>query len=450
MKKIHLIVATLFISTATASYAGGVTTTVAAAEPQASTQEAKKPPISKKLTREEVDAILSRPNEYVLIDLRRPDELIKIGGFPVYLNIQSKELEKYLDYIPKDKQLATVSNHAGRAHAAADLLINKGYKVVGAIGAQDYEAQGGALTKIAPPTPKYEVNADIPGVVAKGSKYEFLYEGFDGTEGPITLPDGSAIFTETRANRITQLKDDRAVSIFLQNSNGSNGLAFTPKGDLISVQNLKPQVGIIYPAGHEKVLSNSYDGKPFQRPNDLVLDKKGGIYFTDIGVIPKPEEGNNEPARPAVYYITPEGKTTRVVNDLKRPNGVQLSTDEKTLYVADTANQYLISYDIKADGSLSGKRELAKLEGYQKNAAGEFSSGADGIAVDSENRLYVATNVGVEVFNAKGEKQGIIALPNKPQNLAFAGKDKKTLYVVGRGAAYRIPLLAQGYLGRVK
>lgn len=448
MKKIHLLVLSALI-TSTTAYAGGVATP-APANNAGYNQEAKKPPLSKKLSREEVDAILAKPADYVLIDLRRPDELINNGGFPVYLNIQAKDLEKHLDYIPKDKQIATVSNHAGRATAGADLLINKGFKVVGAIGAQDYEAQGGVLTKIAPPTPKYEVNVDIPGVITKGSKYEFLYEGFEGTEGPIALPDGSAIFTETRANRITQLKDDRGIAIFLQNSNGSNGLAFTPKGELISVQNLKPQVSVIYPPGKEKVLSTNFEGKPYQRPNDLVLDKKGGIYFTDIGIVPKPEDKNQEPARPAVYYITPDGKTTQVINDLKRPNGVQLSTDEKTLYVADTANQYLLAYEIKADGRLGTKVNLAKLDGYLKNANGEYSSGADGIAVDAENRLYVATNAGVEIFNAKGEKLGIIALAHKPQNLAFAGKDKKTLYVVGRGAAYRIPLLAQGYLGRAK
>ncbi|MES2579364.1 MAG: SMP-30/gluconolactonase/LRE family protein [Pseudomonadota bacterium] len=449
MKKINVLVALLFIAASPLSMAGGaVATPTGDAKP--ATQEAKKPPISKKLNRAEVDALLAKPNEVVLIDLRRPDELIKIGGFPVYLNIQAKELEKYVDFIPKDKAVATISNHAGRAHAGADFLIGKGFKVVGAIGAQDYEAEGGVLTKIAPPAPKYEVNKDIPGVIAKGTKYEFLYEGFEGTEGPIALPDGTAIFTETRANRITQLKEDRGISIFLQNSNGSNGLAFNPKGELISVQNLKPQVGIIYPAGKEKVLSNQFEGKPFQRPNDLVLDKKGGIYFTDIGVVPKPEDKVAEAARPAVYYITPDGKTTRVINDLKRPNGVQLSTDEKTLYVADTANEFIIAYDIKADGSLGTKRNFAKLTGYSKNAVGEFSSGADGLAVDAENRLYVASNAGVEVFSAKGETLGVIALPNKPQNLAFSGKDKKTLFVVGRGAAYRIPLLAQGYLGRVK
>ncbi|MES2547166.1 MAG: SMP-30/gluconolactonase/LRE family protein [Pseudomonadota bacterium] len=449
MKKINVLVALLFIAASPLSMAGGAVATPAAdAKPAA--QEAKKPPVSKKLNRSEVDALLAKPNEVVFIDLRRPDELTKIGGFPVFLNIQAKELEKYAAYIPKDKAVATISNHAGRAHAGADLLISKGFKVVGAIGAQDYEAEGGILTKIAPPAPKYEVAKEIPGVVAKGTKYEFLYEGFEGTEGPIALPDGSAIFTETRANRITQLKDDRGIAIFLQNSNGSNGLAFNPKGELISVQNLKPQVGIIYPAGKEKVLSDQFEGKPFQRPNDLVLDKKGGIYFTDIGIVPKPEDKAAEAARPAVYYITPEGKTTRVINDLKRPNGVQLSTDEKTLYVADTANEFVIAYDIKADGALGNKSQFAKLAGYAKNAAGESSSGADGLAVDAENRVYVASNAGVEVFSAKGETLGVIALPNKPQNLAFSGKDKKTLFVVGRGAAYRIPLLAQGYLGRVK
>lgn len=449
MSQIKNIIALLLIASAPLVFAADEIKPAADSQPAVATApEAKKPPLSKKLSRAEVDALLAKPDGVVLIDLRRPDELTNIGGFPAYLNIQAKDLEKNLAFIPKDKLIATVSNHAGRAHAGADLLINKGFKVVGAIGAQDYEAEGGALTKIAEPAPKYEINKDIPGVVSKGAKYEFLYAGFEGTEGPITLPDGSAIFTETRANRITQLKDDRSVSVFLQNSNGSNGLAFNKKGELISVQNVKPRVGIVYPAGHEKVLAEQFEGKPFQRPNDLVLDKKGGIYFTDIGVVPKTEK--DEQARPAVYYITPDGKVTRVINDLERPNGVQLSTDEKTLYVANTAGQYILAYDIKADGSLGARKDFAKLDGYQKNNAGVFSSGADGLAVDSEDRLYVASNAGVETFNVKGEKLGVIALPHKPQNLAFAGKDKKTLYVVGRSAAYRIPLQSQGYLGRAK
>ncbi len=292
------------------------------------------------------------------------------------------------------------------------------------------------------------VTPAIAGVVDAGTKVEFIKDGFKGTEGPIALADGSVIFTETQASRITRIAADGTTSTFLENSNGSNGLAFNPKGELITVQNLNPRVGIVYPAGHEKVFADQYEGKPFQRPNDLVLDKRGGVYFTDIGVAPKPE--NPEPARPAVYYITPDGKLLRVVSDVERPNGVQLSPDENTLYVANTAGECVLAYDILADGTLGPRKNFAKLEGLTKTNAGGLSSGADGLAVDAEGRLYVASNAGVQVFGAKGEALGIIPLPQKPQNLAFAGKDKKTLYVVGRGAAYKVALQTPGFGGRAK
>jgi len=109
---------------------------------------------SPKLNRAELDALLAKPDQVVVIDVRRPDELTSIGGFPAYLSIQSKDLEKYLAYIPRDRALVTVSNHAGRAGGAADLLASKGFKVAGAVGAQDYEAEGGTLTKVPPPAPR--------------------------------------------------------------------------------------------------------------------------------------------------------------------------------------------------------------------------------------------------------------------------------------------------------
>lgn len=102
------------------------------------------------LSRTEIDALLAKPGKVLLIDVRRPDELTSIGGFPVYLSVQAADLEKELAWIPKDRPIVTVSNHAGRAGKAADLLASKGYKVVGAIGAQTYEKDGGTLTKIAP------------------------------------------------------------------------------------------------------------------------------------------------------------------------------------------------------------------------------------------------------------------------------------------------------------
>jgi rhodanese-related sulfurtransferase len=107
-----------------------------------------------KLNRAQIDALLSKPDQLLIIDVRRPDEISKIGSFPVYLNIQAKELESALPFIPKDRNIVTVSNHAGRAGASADLLAERGFTVVGAIGSQNYEEEGGKITKITPPAPK--------------------------------------------------------------------------------------------------------------------------------------------------------------------------------------------------------------------------------------------------------------------------------------------------------
>lgn len=107
-----------------------------------------------KLSRAQIDALLAKPGEVLFIDVRRPDEVSKIGSFPVYLSVQAKDLENNLAWIPKERTLVTVSNHAGRAGAAADLLASKGFKVGGAVGSQNYEEEGGSITKIVPPPPK--------------------------------------------------------------------------------------------------------------------------------------------------------------------------------------------------------------------------------------------------------------------------------------------------------
>lgn len=124
--------------------------TDAAKPAPAAKYEAKSP----KLNRAQIDKLLTQPEKLIFIDLRRPDELTKIGGFPVYLSIQLADLEKSLAFIPKDRTIVTVSNHAGRALRGADLLADKGFKVAGAAGVQDYEAEGGTLSKIVAPAPK--------------------------------------------------------------------------------------------------------------------------------------------------------------------------------------------------------------------------------------------------------------------------------------------------------
>jgi len=108
---------------------------------------------SPKLNRAQVDELLAKPEQLLVIDVRQPDEVSTIGGFPAYLSIQAADLEKYLAYIPKDRTIITLSNHAGRAGKAADLLTGKGFTVAGAVGVQNYEEEGGKLTKIAPKKP---------------------------------------------------------------------------------------------------------------------------------------------------------------------------------------------------------------------------------------------------------------------------------------------------------
>jgi gluconolactonase len=303
-----------------------------------------------------------------------------------------------------------------------------------------------------PPPATDTVTPDIPGVVAAGTKVQVIKEGFQGTEGPIGLPDGSLIFTETNASRITKIAKDNTTSTFLDNTNGSNGLAFDSKGRLISVQTTPGQtkIGVLYPKGAEAVLADSYEGKPFGRPNDLVVDKKGGVYFTEPGPNPTPGAAPAAPPLPpAVYYVPPGGRAIKIADGIERPNGIMLSRDEKTLYVNNTNGEYLLAFDIQPDGTVKNRRNFAKYDGVTRNANGVVS-GADGLAIDSQGRLYVATSTGVQVFNPQGQLLGTIPLSRAPQNLAFAGPDKKTLYVVGRGAAFKVQLLAQGFKERAK
>jgi gluconolactonase len=322
-------------------------------------------------------------------------------------------------------------------------MLALGLALIGA-GAQA-QTLTAAVTASTPPV----LTPGIAGVVVAGTPVQLVKEGFTGTEGPIAAPDGSFLFTETQANRITRIAADGSTSVFLENTNGANGLAFAPGGELIAVQVAETRVGVIYPADKKKTLVDRFEGKSFSRPNDLVLDRRGNVYFTDsgpgAGVALKPDF-----AVPAVYRISPDGQLTRIAADIERPNGIQLSPDEKVLYVANTAGEHVLAYDVAADGRIGAKRNFAKLAGFRTLENGSTSSGADGLAVDASGRLYVASSAGVEVFDAQGQALGVIALPKAPQNLAFAGADKKTLNIVGRGAAWRVAVLTPGYAGRAK
>ena len=305
-----------------------------------------------------------------------------------------------------------------------------------------------------PPMPTPTTTTAIPGVVAAGTTVEVIKSGFTGTEGPVGLPDGSLIFTETQANRITRIdKDTNQTSTFLESTNGSNGLGFDAKGRLISVQTVPGQtrIGVIYPKGAVATLTDNFEGKPYGRPNDLVVAKNGGVYFSEPG--PNATPGQPPPApplAPAVYYVSPAGRVSRVAEGIERPNGVMLSPDEKTLYVNNTSGEYVLAFDVKTDGTVGARRNFAKYSKVTTSPAGGVTSGADGLAIDADGRLYAATAAGVEVFSPQGQPLGVIPVSLAPQNIAFAGADKKTLYIVGRGAAFKVRLLTAGYAGRAK
>jgi gluconolactonase len=128
---------------------------------------------------------------------------------------------------------------------------------------------------------------------------------------------------------------------------------------------------------------------------------------------------------------------------------VQLSPDEKTLYIGDSAGEHLVAFDVQPDGKLTNKRDLGKYEGVKKTEGGAESH-ADGIAIDSEGRIYVGTEPGVQVFSKSGQNLGTIPTSQRPQNLAFGGPNKKTLYLTGRTALFKVQMLSQGYAGRAK
>jgi gluconolactonase len=283
----------------------------------------------------------------------------------------------------------------------------------------------------------------IAGVVKAGTPIGIVGEGFAGTEGPVALPDGSLLFTENRAARVTRVALDGSVGVFLTNPAGPNALALNAQGSLVAVLTAQPGVAVIYPPERTTILVDQAAGKPLNRPNDLVIDRQGGVYFTDPGGRPRP--GGSAPAT-AVYYLSPSKELHLIDASVGLPNGIQLSPNEKVLYVADTTGEYVLAYEVTAAGVIGERHNFARLA-HRADAKG---AGADGLAVDVDGRLYVATSVGVQVFSAAGAALGVIALPKRPQNLAFAGKSKRDLFVVGQGSVYRIHTRTLGVRSRAK
>src|SRR5688572_24754540 len=284
-------------------------------------------------------------------------------------------------------------------------------------------AQRGGRQGGAPPPASFDAPA-IPGVIAAGTKIELVNGDLGRTEGPVAMKDGSMLVSG--ANSILKVDASGSVSTFVENSNQTNGMGWDGQGRLISVQRGRnnEKVGVLYPPDKVTTLADNYQGKPFDALNDMALDKRGGVYFTDTQ---------------GIYYLPPGGRVTRIIDEVPRPNGLVLSPDEKTLYVHNKDGVYMLAFDVAPNGTISNRRNFARYKSVRipghKDASWDEDNGADGMAVDSDGRVYAATNAGVEVFIPRGELLGVMPVQwgaesgniRKPQNLAIGAPDRNAL-----------------------
>jgi gluconolactonase len=248
--------------------------------------------------------------------------------------------------------------------------------------------------------------AAIPGVISGDAVVELVRGGFQRLEGPVTSGDGGLYFSDIAANRTYKLDRNGSVSVWREDTKGANGLFLMNDGRLLAAESAR--IVAVMPDGRVIPVATEAAGKPLRAPNDLIPDKKGGIYFTDPAPRPAPNVAPKEPGN--VNYIQPDG-TVRLLDDqIARPNGITLSLDERTLYVDDTEGEYVYAFDVQPDGAVRNKRSFVKLREPKEGSLG-LRSGADGMALDLMGRLYVATAAGVQVIDRKGQHLGIIRLP---------------------------------------
>ncbi|HET9467533.1 MAG TPA: SMP-30/gluconolactonase/LRE family protein [Vicinamibacterales bacterium] len=270
------------------------------------------------------------------------------------------------------------------------------------------------------------------------------------TEGPVVDSDGNVYFTELVFQRIMKLTPKGVLTVFREQSNNANGMLIDPQGRLVAcegadsqrmgvVQKFKPQVTRTdLKTGQIEVLADNYQGKPFVGPNDVTIDSKGRLYFTDL-------------TGGAVYRLDGPGHIARILAtpDIQRPNGIQISPDDRTLYLIE-ANQaqggarMIRAYDLRPDGTVVNMRVHYN---FYPGRSG------DGMSIDSQGNLYVSagmgqlrgssetldTKTGVYVISPKGALLKFIPIAEDYiTNNAFGGPDMKTLYVTAGKTLYKL------------
>lgn len=288
--------------------------------------------------------------------------------------------------------------------------------------------------------------ADPPrSFVAPNAALEKLWGDGEFTEGPAEGPDGCVYFSDI-GNRIMRFDPKtKATSTFRDPSGRSNGLKFDAKGRLIACEGANTggnrRISVTEKDGTVKTLADKFGGKRFNSPNDLTLDAKGRIYFSDPRYVgAEPRDLDHE----SVYRIDPDGTVTRVTTEVRKPNGLVISPDGKTLYVSDHSgdaggSRALVAYPLNPDGTVGARRVLHDF-GKER--------GIDGMTVAADGTIVATAGAkaagGIYFFAPDGTKLGFLPTPEDPNNCCFAGPDRRTLYVTAGRSLYRVTLTLAG------
>jgi gluconolactonase len=317
------------------------------------------------------------------------------------------------------------------------------------------------------------LDATIDQIVPKGAVLERLATGFTWTEGPIWVGD-YLLFADIPSNSIRKWTPGNGVTIFMQPSGyqgtapyggpepGSNGMTLDPRGRLTVAGHAQRDVWrfeSLDPHGQITVLADSYEGKRFNSPNDLVYKSDGSLYFTDPPYGLRTQK-DNDPEKQlevnGVYRLAKavdqkpgeapaRGQLQLVATGLTRPNGLAFSPDEKYLYVDNSEPEKLwMRYRVKADGTLTDGTVFF-------DATSDSRPGApDGMKVDHLGNVYSTGPGGILIFSPEGKHLGTILLPEKGSNLAWGGADHKTLYITASTSVYRVTLNVAGVFPQIR
>jgi gluconolactonase len=298
-----------------------------------------------------------------------------------------------------------------------------------------------------------ERDASLRGIVPADAKIEKLADGFGFTEGPIWIKEGGGylLFSDIPNNAIMKWAPDSQVTTFLKPSGytgppapagslvGSNGLTLDKQSRLIICQHGDRRVARLEKEKSLTALTDKYQGKRLNSPNDAVYKSDGSLYFTDppYGLF---DEKAKELDFQGIYRLSADGRLQLLNKDLTRPNGLAFSPDEKILYVAnsDPDKKIWMAYDVAPDGTLANGRTFFDVTGEKEEGL------PDGMKVDDRGNLYCTGPGGVWIFSAQGKHLGTIKPAEVPANCHWGDSDAKTLYMTARKGLYRIRLNIPG------